>query len=155
MPDCNLTLVGEGDLEKEIKFCAREYANISFKGYIKGFIPLMPIYAENSFFILNSKRSETWEEFFGITLIESMACGLVPLSTDHTGPLEIISANHEGLICQEDQIRELICVAKNMSEINYQKMKNCAIERSKYFIHSNISEKWKACIELKKNHHFN
>jgi len=41
------------------------------------------------------------EELFGISIIEGMACGCVPLTTDHSGPKEIITSGINGFISKE------------------------------------------------------
>ena len=38
-----------------------------------------------------SRRTSDWEELFGIALVEAMACGCVPVASDHVGPSAILS----------------------------------------------------------------
>lgn len=54
-------------------------------------------------------------EGFGKALVESMACGLAPITTDADGPMEIVQADHDALVIPkrdtqaiEDAIEKLI-----------------------------------------------
>lgn len=140
--DLNLTLAGDGVLVEEVKNFAQEYQNIKYLGYINGLEKLIPIYQQHSFLILNSKRTSEWEELFGISLIEGMAAGCVPLATDHPGPKEIISDGVNGLICEEGMIAELIEKTKFFSQEEYEAMQKNAIERGQSFSSANMAQKW-------------
>jgi glycosyltransferase involved in cell wall biosynthesis len=45
---------------------------------------------EHDVLLLPSLRTDGWEELFGMVIIEAMACGVVPITTDHVGPREIL-----------------------------------------------------------------
>lgn len=50
-------------------------------------------------------------EGFGCALIEAMACGLAPITTDADGPMDIVRANHDALVVPRrnaDAIEEAI-----------------------------------------------
>lgn len=142
-PEAHLTIVGRGQLEELVNEYCRKYPNISYLGFIGGLDNLIPVYQSCSFLLLNSKRTEKWEELFGIAIIEGMACGCVPITTDHSGPKEIITSGVDGFITLENSIYEQIQYALNMSDSEYQRMRNQAIKRSQSFFASSISSKWR------------
>ena len=70
---------------------AKKYENIQYHGFKKNKSDLRELYLKSSFIILPSKKQSDWEELFGISLIEAMYCGLIPISSNHIGPKEIIN----------------------------------------------------------------
>lgn len=141
-PEAHLTLVGKGDMVSIVKEYALQYPNIEYKGFIKGLINIIPIYMENSFLILNSKRTKSWEELFGMAIIEGMACGCVPITTDHHGPKEIISDGKDGFICREGEIGKGIDMALAMNDDEYQLLRKEAISTGQLYSAKNIASKW-------------
>lgn len=146
LPYCNLTIVGDGQLREEVEEASKSYSNIYYKGYVKGLDNLIPIYKENSFLILNSQKSETWEELFGLVIIEAMACGLIPIATNHPGPTEIITHGLNGFLYHEGDILKGVENTFDMKEELFRQIKNEAIKKSQQFQSSEISEKWKAIL---------
>lgn len=143
-PEANITFVGSGEYENKVKEYACKYKNIKYHGFVKGLANLVPIYKENSFLIMNSIRTNSWEELFGMALYEGMACGCVPLANDHPGPKEIITDNKDGFLCQEGNIEVLIEKAIAMDSQSYQFFRTNAISRGKHFHSSSISKQWMA-----------
>lgn len=146
-PDCTITFVGKGKLQKEIEKYAIKYKNIKYAGYISGLENLVPIYKRHSFLILNSTRTESWEELFGMTLYEGMACGCIPITTDHPGPKEIISDSINGFICKEGEIEKGLNKAISMNSLQHEQMRHKSIERGQSFHCKNIAKQWLNCFE--------
>ena len=142
LPNCKLTIIGDGDLKINVINASKNNNNIIYKGYINGLESIIPIYKENSFILLNSQCSDSWEELFGISLIEGMACGLIPIATNHSGPKEIITPYLNGIICEESEILRGITYALKMKDSEYCRMKENSIIRAREFTSSNISKKW-------------
>lgn len=142
LPHCKATFVGRGHLDNKIQEAAKLYPNIHYRGYIEGLKNIIPIYKENSFLLLNSQRTETWEELFGISIVEGMACGLIPIATNHPGPAEIITTGKNGILCEEGSIKKAIENAINMSNDQFTLMKQNAIARGQEFRSSEISHRW-------------
>lgn len=147
LPHCSLTIVGRGYLDSKVQEATKLYTNIHYKGYIEGLENIIPIYKENSFLLLNSQRTETWEELFGISLVEGMACGLIPIATNHPGPTEIITSEKDGILCKEGSIKEAIEYVLKMSDDEFFLMKQNAIIRGQEFRSSEISHRWEAILE--------
>lgn len=140
--DYSLTIVGRGVLEPMVIQYAEKYKNIEYKGYLEGFSNIEPVYKQNSFLIMNSKRTNGWEELFGMAIIEAMACGCVPIAVDHPGPLEIIENNKNGILCKENEISAAIIKAGSISNDTYNIMRREAIASASSYSSENMSSRW-------------
>ena len=97
---------GDGQLVDLIK--AKEKSlPVKYIGYIESKKELKKLYSQSDIFILNSYSLKTWEEWFGISLIEAMASGLAVVSTDCIGPKEIINKNKVGFLIKQKDKQEL------------------------------------------------
>lgn len=138
----NLTIIGKGNLEKLVKSFAEKKSNINYIGYIIDFSVLVSYYKKNSFLVLNSKRIYPWEELFGMVIIEAMACGCVPITTDHPGPQEIITNGVDGLFNSEENFFEGIRYVENMTDEEYLQMRKLAIQKGKSYYKDNMASRW-------------
>lgn len=141
-PYANLTIIGSGSKEDIVKEYVKTYKNITYKGYVKGLKNLIPLYSKASFLIMNSHKTNSWEELFGIAIIEGMACGCVPIATDHPGPKEIITSDINGIICKEGEIEKGIEKAIAMSNDNYQKMRILSIQCGQNYSSKKMAQRW-------------
>ncbi|MEX2349697.1 MAG: glycosyltransferase, partial [Flavobacteriaceae bacterium] len=91
-----------------------------------------------------SKRTSKWEELFGLVIIESMSQGVIPVSSSHSGPKEIITEG-TGYLFEEGQMeRTLINILEKKDSPNL-KAAEC-IKISKHFLPKHIAERWKAIL---------
>ena len=141
-PNTELTIIGYGELEPLVKEYANKYTNIVYKGYFNSLEQIIPFYQQNSFCLMNSQRTGTWEELFGIAIIEGMASGCVPITTNHSGPMEIILSGINGFIVKEGAIESMIDNAIMMDDIMYQKLRNNAIKSGQNYHCSRMASKW-------------
>lgn len=146
-PHLYLTLVGKGNQENYVKNIIKKHINIKYLGYISDINKLMTIYQKNAFFLLNSKQINYWEELFGQVLIESMACGCIPIAVSHSGPKEIIENNKNGILFEENQLKHAIDKATQMTEEKYLSLRNEAIIRGRQFYWEKISERWLSILK--------
>lgn len=103
--DIKLEIVGRGVLEKEIKrkiklFGLSDKVRMTNKSYKD--MPL--VYQNADIFVLPSKKTKTWEEQYGMVLIEAMASGL-PIIASKSGAIPEILRNcglyfNEGVVDQ-------------------------------------------------------
>lgn len=145
--DCDLTLIGKGDLDGIIKTYTNTYKNINYLGYVDGFHNIISHYTQHSFLLMNSKRNSYWEELFGIAIIEGMACGLVPIATNHPGPIEIITNGVDGFICEEGAIESKIDEVLSLDKSNYRDMRKKAIEKASNYRSEVIAERWRNILK--------
>jgi glycosyltransferase involved in cell wall biosynthesis len=139
----NLSLVGDGLLKDTVKKYSGKYKNIKYLGYISDQKRLAQICNQNNFLLLNSKKVDKWEELFGMVVIEAMACGVVPITTNHKGPQEIIESGINGYLFDESNFIE------NVNEIidrfnvkEYEKMQTEGLKKANEFTLSRIAQRW-------------
>ena len=95
-----LSIVGEGPELGNLK----GKKGISCKGYLAREKHLVREYQSSDIFVLNSFEIDGWQEFFGMALIEAMACGLPCIATDCVGPVELVEDGASGFIIpQKDE----------------------------------------------------
>lgn len=103
-PTVELSLLGTERPAEEV------YAD--FDPGVRDRIKVMPTYDNSRLPMLlrghQIKLLPTISEGFGVALIEAMACGLAPVTTDAPGPMEIVRHNHDGLIvpCRDQMALE-------------------------------------------------
>ena len=86
--------VGKGPLSKIVKELEGKYP-VKYFDFISGRSELAKVYNQADIFVLFS------EEFFGIVLIEAMACGLPVIGVDSVGPRDIIDDGVNGFLLQK------------------------------------------------------
>lgn len=90
LPGVRFKVIGGGQQSNFVTACARELTNLDYLGFISNKNQLADELKRSDIIILPSQRVPGWEELFGMALIEAMACGCIPLATDHTGPVTIL-----------------------------------------------------------------
>ncbi len=138
-----LTFVGSGNLQAEVKKLAAEHKNVTYEGYINEQNKLADIYRKADYLLLPSIKQNNWEELFGMVMIEAMACGVVPIASNHIGPAEVINHGENGFLMKEDEFEATL--SKLIAQHNYKKymdLKSSAIKMSKNYTIKNISSRW-------------
>lgn len=145
-PRINFLIIGDGPEKEKIKSISNVEKNVSFMGFVSNKNILASHYKKSDFILLPSKRNLIWEELFGMVLIEAMACGCIPICTDHIGPKTILndSALYKNIYDETHFVNNTIETLRNYSE-NKEILaidKKYAIQiASKYSIRE-ISQKW-------------
>ena len=96
------TFVGNGKLKPLIKG-----DNIEYFGEIWNREKLANVFNQSSIFVLNSYKTENWEEVFGLSVLEAMSSGLAVISTDCIGPKRIITNGEDGFLIPQRNINIL------------------------------------------------
>ncbi len=146
-PELRLILVGKGPLVSLVNTYTEKYFNIEYRGYISDQEKLFCVYQEANFFILNSHKTETWEELFGMVLLEASACGVIPVATNHSGPCEIINDGVNGFICKEGEITKGIEKCVQMNDLEYKSFRDNAIKNGQQYYVKEIAKKWVKILE--------
>lgn len=144
--DVKLTIVGDGIERNNLENVANELnleKNIEFVGTQSDVIKYLD---KSDVFVYPS----IWNEAFGISVVEAMARGCIPIVSNRGGLLEIITDKMNGFILENDSEKLL---ADKIEEIYYMKDKEKiilnAIRTSKKFsINNTIKCLNKAYVEL-------
>tara|TARA_R110000765_G_scaffold130467_3_gene229007 strand:+ start:888 stop:1970 length:1083 start_codon:yes stop_codon:yes gene_type:complete len=147
----NFGFVGRGELENEIQEFVKKRANCKFYGYLKN-PELRKIYDQSDILLAPSLRTENWEEFFGMVLVEGMARGLVPIATDHSGPKEIIQNGIAGFLVKEVEFIESSKRILNSlydNKMEFEKLKKGAFAKGQSYNPENIFNKWNSLLNIK------
>lgn len=139
-------VAGNGNLLKLVERYARTYTNIKYLGFLNK-RELAKYYNRVTFLLLNSKKQDFWEELFGMVIIEAMACGVIPITTDHVGPKEIIRHKENGFIFKEDEYLNNLKDLISSLSIDFSKIRDNAISRARYFTKGNLSKKWEKILD--------
>ncbi|WP_072166291.1 glycosyltransferase family 4 protein [Erwinia sp. Leaf53] len=150
LPHIEFTFVGSGSESERIENL--NFKNVSHKGFISSKADLAAICSEHDVILLPSLRQPGWEELFGISLIEAMATGCIPITTDHIGPQEIL-INHslrENMISESDYVEHAAAVLERLScdSVYREKLRLEARSNSLRFTVEEISLRWEKVLEL-------
>ncbi|MRH41303.1 glycosyltransferase [Aquibacillus halophilus] len=101
--DIDWWFVGEGDeeLKKQIRKLEAGQDNVKYFGSIKDQNKLAELYRSSQILLLPSYKTKGWEELFGIVIIEAMASGVIPISTNAIGPNTIITDSLNGYLIEQ------------------------------------------------------
>ncbi|GGC64931.1 hypothetical protein GCM10011387_18240 [Pedobacter quisquiliarum] len=146
-PAFNFNIIGAGKLIDSVIEACSTMNNLAYLGQLENF-RVADILRSSDFLILPSVRlaNIAWEELFGISIIEAMACGVIPITSDHVGPSEIIKNHLDGFICSDGNLQaELFKLLKELLEVNDETLltlkQNAIRSASRYQVHV-ISSKW-------------
>ena len=140
--ELKLKVAGDGPLKHMIK----KQKNIQYLGFLNK-EQVQAEFSRSDFLISPSLRTKSWEELFGMSIIEAMSQGVIPICTDHTGPKSIVTKNVNGYLFNEkDFLTKSLKAVKDLNEDQIYKMQvNCINTASRYSTH-NILNKWKNLI---------
>lgn len=149
LPEIDFRICGSGPLESEVKAAAHEYKNIHFEGFVDDTSSLVQLYNRADVLVLPSKRDGEWVEYFGVVLIEAMACGTPVVASAHPGPKSIVTPETGFLIPEgdEEEFRSSISyLSRNEEELA--EMGTAARKRvvSRFDLRE-VARKWKTLLE--------
>lgn len=102
--EVSLTLVGDGPLRPACERAAALNASIEFHGPERDREVLAALVGEHHVLTLLSRREGSWEELFGIVIVEAIAAGTVVVATDHVGPRTLLGGTTPELVLPEDSL---------------------------------------------------
>lgn len=139
-----LLILGKGPLENELRNLATELGLIDDL-YMLGFVDNPWTFLKNSDLYLSTSK---WEGFH-LTIVESMACGTLPVATDcNYGPREIIENNVDGLLVPVNKVEVIASeVIKILNDDKRRKkMAKMAISKPEKFYLNKIVAKYEKTI---------
>lgn len=138
--DVNFSIVGDGKLRKEV-----EKSKVNYLGNVWDRKKLAEIFSKNYIYILNSYKTEKWEEVFGLSILEAMSSGLAVIATDCVGPKEIIENNVDGILIQQrnlNELREKLGLLVKYKKLREELGRNARKKVLENYDIKKISEKW-------------
>lgn len=142
--EATLTLIGEGSEKNTILKAVSTYKNIEYFPVATSKIELVKTLSTFQYVVVNSLKTNKWEELFGMIIIESMALSIIPIATNHPGPKEVIDPQI-GYLCEEGKMSNLLkqLITTNTETLERSKR---AREASKKYATATISNHWKAIL---------
>jgi glycosyltransferase involved in cell wall biosynthesis len=101
VPDATLTLVGEGDLEAEVREAALRSPGVSYEGRREG-AELAALYSASDVLVMPALR-EVW----GIVVNEALAHGLFVVATDQVGSAHDLLGDTTGIVLPAEDLGRL------------------------------------------------
>jgi glycosyltransferase involved in cell wall biosynthesis len=145
--DFRLQVLGSGKLENVVREISKNNPKLNYYGFLSG-DKKREVASQCKFLLLPSKKTDRWEELFGIVIIEAMKLGIIPLVTDNIGPKEIVKNNETGFVFTEENF--VSGSTKIIQTLKPEKINllsnNCVLEAEKFSI-CNISNQWKKVLE--------
>lgn len=142
----SVLIIGEGDLENAVASASEQNANIDYRGFVKEKKLLFELYSTCKFLLLPSKRNGNWQELFGMVIIEGMSRGLIPVVTDHVGPVLILGDSQlKSNIIKETEIKNSIQLISDKylnDPVLFEEHKKEAIAVAEKFKVNNAAKFW-------------
>lgn len=150
-PQYEMVFVGWGPLQQHVMSAAASLPNLSFLGEIRNRAELAEEIRASDVLLLPSIRVARWEELFGMVLIEAMACGAVPLATDHVGPSEILASCQPSLVMPEANFVDGVCERMDAWQQDpqaYQRIRQACLDLAAGYTVERISQRWAAALGM-------
>ncbi|MEM5478102.1 glycosyltransferase [Pacificibacter sp. AS14] len=142
-----LTVVGNGPLVPEVK--AAQAHGVTFLGPIYDRTQLAQTMSDHDVLMLLSQRTKTWEELFGIVIVEAIAAGLAVISSDHIGPRGIFTPLGPSGLFDEIDVeaveRHIESLAADSEHFAIVQTQQCALADA--YSSAKVSEQWHKHLE--------
>jgi len=144
--------IGKGSLEETIKLQEQEHDNVYFLGFKKD-PELKTEYDKADVFLAPSIKTGPWEELFGMVIIEAMSRGVIPITTDHSGPKGIITSAENGFYFREaDYTLKAEAELRKLQENHFYlaKLRAKAFAEGQEYSPQAIYKRWNALLKVSK-----
>lgn len=143
-----LTIVGDGPLKEKVSEAAAASELIEYLGYVSDAAELSKLFASHEVLLLPSQKTQSWEEVFGLVIVEALRQGCIPLSSDHIGPKDILeNVLPELLFTEQDVSRSM---AENLGSIieSREQLEPRMLKVARMFEVDAISSRWEFVIKI-------
>jgi len=143
---CNMVVAGFGSLENKI--VRAEASNfLTYNGHLKDRELVRKFLSGLHILLLPSKKTEGWEELFGLVIVEAMSQGVVVITTSHVGPIEIIENSVDGYVFSEKEyVASTGRLLNSNCFVDFENVAANAISSSRKFKLSAIKKEWESLI---------
>lgn len=119
-------IAGQGDQLPIVEAAvASNPGRVFYSGYLSHPEKLASFFRRMDFLLTPSHKTGSWEELFGMTLIEAGACGVISYATNHPGPLEILADSPAGGCLPENDFVTLVAarICRDIAELQQNKQR--------------------------------
>lgn len=151
LPHKEFVFIGGGPLASFVEAAASRLSNVRFLGLIADRSKLGDELRRCQVLLLPSIRVPTWEEAFGMVLVEGMACGLVPLTTDHVGPVEVLGEQLGSLCFTEAGFVDGVCrqiQRWDAAPEEFRRHQVAARELAEPYVRERIASRWSVALGI-------
>lgn len=146
LPEMSFLLIG--DVRTNLRLC--DYKNITYLPYVKNISELADYYRSSRYFICASLKTSKWEELFGLSLLESMAAGCIPLTTSCVGPRHVLqNFTYAKFFSEEGYVSGVLKVVSELERdpLMMERLSNELVEMSRKYTSDEISKRWVHLLE--------
>lgn len=136
------SFVGDGSLKAFVETLVEKNENVYYLGYIKDQFALAEVFRSHDLLLLPSIRQKNWEELFGMVVIEAMACGVVPVTTNHVGPKEILKDFPCLFFKESEYVKNIV---ERIDGIH--QLQEAMVEKAKFYRKDNVKILWRKIVE--------
>ena len=141
LPAYKFHFVGDGPLLKHVQ--SLNLANITCHGFIGSREDLNKVLDQCSIIAQPSRSSEAWTEAFGIGVLEGMARGIIPITTDTAGSLALLGDNLQTFAFRSDEYVQCFKVAvEKLDSTKAAVLRSECLKRSLEFNPDTIAHAW-------------
>lgn len=106
VPDLQLVVVGNGPLREKVEeYCRTLDLSVTFLGQV-AYEDMPKIYSLADIFVHPVVGSDTWQEQYGMVLVEAMACGVPVVAVDNGAVAEVVDKG--GLVVGAGQLEKTL-----------------------------------------------
>ncbi|GAA0635310.1 hypothetical protein GCM10009016_27420 [Halomonas beimenensis] len=145
LPDFQFHFVGSGPMVDTV--LNAELPNTRCYGHVSSRSEMARIIDTCSIIAQPSKSTSSWTEAFGIGVLEGMARGLVPITTDSYGSLAVLGPGLRNLaVPQDDYVSQFLSFARSFDTSRNMALRVKSWERAASFSTDAIATIWESLL---------
>lgn len=106
-----LQIIGDGPLREEVIKLSDENDDVQFMGRIERDAVIETVRSSTAVLLPSS-----WEETFGLTVVEAMCVGTPVIATSHGSFTDIVTDGHDGLLVPPDDVSSLVQAVERLHD---------------------------------------
>jgi len=141
LPDFQFHFFGNGPMEDAVRNSG--LSNVIFHGYVEDSATLIKRLQACDVVAQPSRHSGAWVEAFGLGVLECMARGLIPVTTNSPGSLTVLGEELKFLTCPVADYQEhFLHIVKSLDDERCRTLRRRCTQRATYFQPQAVSERW-------------
>lgn len=147
LPDFQFHFVGAGPMIDVVE--SAQLPNTKCYGQILSRSELLQILDSCSIIAQPSRSTDNWTEAFGIGVLEGMARGLVPITTDTTGSITVLGPDLRSLAVPHiDYVTQFLALAESLDTPATWALRTKCRDRADSFSASAIATHWESLLDV-------